>query len=185
MKRLLFVLLATILSVPVFSQTVGFRDDSEKILAVGSNYMLTKPWGSYSSGVALAVYTEKESGQRKFDLGIYFETYGQTFCQEHSRAIFKTFSGSIITLEQWLETSDVQNSRERVGDYRSTTYSLTPHYIVPEDVLNKLMEEGIEVMRIETLKGLKDFTYKSDVLGAFLTKEYNLILGKQDFGTDF
>lgn len=185
MKKNIVLLSFILLSVPMFAQTIGFRDDNGEVLAIGTDYMITRAFGSYDTGVALAIYTDKHTGEKTYDLGIYFETYGKTFCQEHSRAVIKTFSGSIITISERLDTYKVQNGRKQVGDYRSTTYSLKPQYSISEGDIKTLMAEGIQRLRIETLKGLKDFTYKSDVLGGYLSKEFNLILGKQDFGADF
>lgn len=185
MKKIVVLLFLCAMYSPLFAQSIGFRDDNERTLAVGTNYLITRLFGGYSSGVALAIYTDKATNERMFDIGIYFETYGKTFCQEHSRAVIKTFSGSIVTLEQRLDTYKVENTRERVGDYQSTTFSLKPQYFIQERDLITLMDEGIQFLRVETLKGFKDFTYKSDVLGGFLKSEYNLILEKKDFESNF
>ena len=185
MKKTVLLLLLGALSSSLFAQSISFRNDNEKTLAVGTNFMITRSFGSYSTGVALAMYTDKVTKERSFDMGIYFETYGQTFCQEHSRAVLKTFSGTIVTLVQRLDAYKVQGSRERVGDYKSTTFSLKPQYLIQENDLNTLMNEGIQILRIETSKGFKDFTYKSDVLGGYLKSEYNLILEKRDFESNF
>lgn len=185
MKKQIILLSLILLSVPTFAQSIGFRDDNSEYLAIGTDYMITRAFSSYDTGVALAIYTDKHAGVKTYYLGLYFETYGKTFCQKHSRAVIKTFSGSIITISEILDTYKVINFREQVGDYQSTTYSLKPQYSISEEDIKILMAEGVQLLRIETLQGLKDFTYKSDVLGGYLTKEYNLILGKQDFGSDF
>lgn len=185
MRKKTVMLLLCAMSSPLFAQSIGFRNDSEKALAVGTNFMITRSFGGYSSGVALAVYTNKVTSERVVDMGIYFETEGKTFCQEHSRVVLKTFSGSIVTLEQRLKTSDVENGRKRVGDYNSTTFYLKPQYLIKESDLSTLMNEGIQIMRVETLKGFIDFTYKSDVLGGYLKSEYDLVLGSRDFESDF
>lgn len=181
MKKYLLLLLSITLSSQIFAQTIGFRDDNSEVLSIGTDYLITRSFGAYDTGVALSIYTDKKIGEKKIVLSLYVETYGRTVCQKHSRAIFKTFSGSIITVSEILDTYKVQNGW--VGN--SNKFYLKPHYLISESDFNTLMKEGIQLIRIETLKGLKDFTYKSDVIGGYLTKEYNLIMGKQDFEADF
>lgn len=185
MRKIVLLLLFGVLSSPLFAQGIGFRDDDGTTLSIGTNYRITRSSGDYSTGVSLAVGINRLTNIQTFLMGIYFETCGKMFCQKHSRAVLKTFSGSIVTVEQCIDSYKVQENREAVGGYDSNIFSLTPCYIIQESDLNTLMNEGIKVLRIETSKGLMDFTYKSDVLGAYLKSEYKLLLEKRDFESNF
>lgn len=179
MQRFIIIILILFISGPIFAQSIGYRDESENILIVGTNYMTTNPLSNRITGIALEVLTNKTTGENTVNISLLFETLSKTFCQKNSKAIFKTFEGNVITLQESLETNSI--TRET----RDSKYILKPQYSISEEDLQTIMKEGIQLMRIETLKGLKDFKYKKDVLGGFLTAEYNLILEKKDFSSDF
>lgn len=184
MKKVLFLLFAFLLSYPSFGQAIAVREENEKVLLVGTNYM-----SDYTTGVSLMVLSNKETGEKIYELGLYFDLYGRTLCQKGSKAIFKTFNGTIITLRQITETGDVISRRKLVNSSRINEeldrYRLQTDYRITEDDLQTLMHEGIQLMRIETLIGLKDYTYRKDALGGFLSAEYDLILDKKDFESNF
>ena len=119
----------------------------------------------------------KETGEEGIFITLYFQTYSCTFCQEGSRAVFKTFSGSTVTIEQIL-SSDTLSNRVGIPDRIKPTYALFPLYSISKEDLMKLMKEGIQKIRIETLVGFLDFTYKKDELGGYLAAEYaSLFIG--------
>lgn len=185
MKHLGLFITMLLVSLNSFAQTIAEREDFETYSTITTTYGIDKSFFGYSTAVALSMLTNKTTDERVFQLFYYFETSGKTLCQKGSKLIIKTFQGSIITLEQILADDRVRSYRERVGSVEGNVYSLRGHYYIDEDDIKKLIDEGIQLIRVETLKGLIDYTYKTDTLGKLLNTEYDLLFEKQDFGSDF
>lgn len=183
MKKRLLIILFSLFCVSSFAQTISFRDDRKDVFAAGTDYLITNFYGKYDSGVSLTVYIPKQAGEKKCIIGIYSEG-NKTETQENSRAVFKSFSGNIITLKQSNE-SGVQNAILQLGNYQSNTWALKVHYDISEEDLNTLMNEGVAVLRIETLAGIREYIYDKDYLGGFLRSELDLINEKKSFENDF
>lgn len=47
------------------------------------------------------------------------------------------------------------------------------------------MNEGIAILRVETLAGIREYNYDKDYLGKFLRSELDLINDKKSFENDF
>ena len=131
----------------------------------------------------MCVNTTKQTGEIDYYLGLY--SAGEiTNLQENSRAVFKTFSGTIITLVT-SNTSRLKNEIVHLGDYTSKTWALKVVYDITEEALNTLMNEGVAILRVETMAGIRDYNYDKDYLGGFLRSELDLINEKKSFENDF
>lgn len=180
MRKLLLFFLSFWIGFPMFSQTIisyASRVDNETSIVVKTDILATSIWSNLPAGVSLTHVKMKETGEEGIFITLYFQTYSCTFCQEGSRAVFKTFSGSTVTIEQIL-SSDRLSNRVGIPDRIKPTYALFPLYSISKEDLMKLMKEGIQKIRIETLVGFLDFTYKKDELGGYLAAEYaSLFIG--------
>lgn len=181
MKRIIITLLITLTCYSFQAQTVVSREENDKLLILRSSLLATNSILSLNTGVSLSFITNKVNGDTFYDIGLYLENYDKFFCQKGCKAIFKTFSGSIITLYEYWETGDVIYFRQHADN----RYAITPRFVVIEEDLKKLINEGVEFIRVETIIGLMDFTYKEDIIGGFLGQEYALVNSKKDFSSDF
>ena len=179
MKKYLLVILLSLAWTSTFAQTISYRNDS----SAGTNYLITDFIRKYDTGVSLQIITSQQSGEKKCILGIYSEGKGRTYCQDNSRAVLKTFSGNIITLVQ--RNNNNENEIIHLGDSQSTIWALKVHYDISEEELNLLMNEGIAILRVETLAGIREYNYDKDYLGKFLRSELDLINDKKSFENDF
>ena len=176
MKKVIIFILTIFTSASLFAQSLAFRKESNGRYVAGTNYMLSSMSFSKSTGVALTVYSNQISEEREYNMGIYFETSGPAYCQQGSKAIIKTFANSIITLH----ANDYEHA-----DNEGAKYYYRIHYAITEDDLQRLINEGIQLIRIETSIGLIDNVFKKDILGKYLKKENEMILEKRDFSSDF
>lgn len=172
-KRLLLLLFNLMIAYPMFAQKISERIETDNSTLIQTEYMISRPFFTSATGIALAKFTDKIEGRERYELLLYFEMPDKTTCQKGSRAIIKTRKGSIITLKQKTEKLSAE-----IVDVNSGFRALKPRYDITNDDLQKILVEGIEILRIETLLGLKDFSYPENVLGEYLEKEYNLIVNK-------
>lgn len=181
---LLIVLLCWI--IPVFSQTIQKREEKDGYLTLMTGYMKTRALSLDYVGVSLATVTNQsaDNNEEKIIMLVFFYETDKTFTQEGSKAIIKTFTGDIVTLKQKTQDSHVIYNRKRIDEVLDR-YLIYVNYFITEKELNKIINEGIQVIRIEALTGLKDYVFKDDALGRFIKSEYALIMQKQDFGMDF
>lgn len=187
MKKTILIFLLSIVCVSAFAQTISFRNESDDYVSVATDYLTTTHlMGGYETGVALSMYKHKQTGEQSFFIGLYSEGYGYADSQKNSRAVFKTFAGSIMTVVQIDSDSDVRAGR-RMREEGSSICALRAHYSISEQDLQTLMNEGVALLRIETSAGIREFTYNKDNLGKYLQSEYNLLLSyeKNPFENDF
>lgn len=137
-----------------------------------------------TTGIALAKATKKSDGTVFWRLGLLYEQGVRTFSQEGSRAVFKTFKGTVVSVCQRTKSSDSVNNRTKLSS-TSELYVNKALYEIDEQTLDILISEGIQKMRFETLRGFRDYEYDHDVLGAYLAAEKREIEGMANFGSDF
>ena len=183
MKKYSLLILMLFWIIPAFSQTIQLREEKDGYLTLMTSYMRARVKSLEYVGVSLATATNLSNNEKIILLAFCFDA-DKTFTQKGSKAIIKTFTGDIITLIQETKDMEVVQSRKRIDDIMDS-YRFFVNYLVSEKELNKIINEGIQVIRIEALTGLKDYVFKEDALGGFIKSEYTLIMQKQDFGLDF
>lgn len=183
MKKISLLILMLFWIIPAFSQTIQLREEKDGYLTLMTSYMRARVKSLEYVGISLTTATNLSTNEKIILLGFYYDV-DKTYTQKGSRAIIKTYTDDIITLIQNTEDSRVVIDRKRVDDM-TDTYRIFVNYFISEKELNKIINEGIQVIRIEALSGLKDYVFKEDALGGFLKSEYALIMQKQDFGLDF
>lgn len=183
MKRiLLFAFLITI-AFPSYSQSIAYREEKDGIVTTATSRMTTRAFSHERIGIALYIASDQTTNVKSVLLDFLYEL-DKTYTQKGSRAIIKTFTGDIIKLVQNTNDDTVSKYREQ-SDETLDLYFINVQYLTDEKTLNKLINEGIQKIRIETLTGLRDYVFKNDVLGGYLKSEHNLIIQNNDFSANF
>ncbi len=179
MRRIILVL-SVLLSLPAFSQSIGFRKDTDESLKIGTNYMLQ----GHQLGVALVNEVNKQSKEETWQIDLI--VYGSTAFKidRGARLLIKTFSGTVVVTEQLIDCYNIKSEIEYPAT-GVTRYSVYPIYQISNEDLQVIMKEGIQKLRFETTRGIYDATCDKDYYGEIVRKEYNLIKGKSDFEAGF
>lgn len=183
-KMIIFFLLSIMITIPsVSAQNLAYRTDTDMELSAATDYYRS----SGSIGTSLSYHLNKASQEESFTLGLWVLSDDlEFFIDLGSKALIRTTKGHIIELQQI--TSSLRKGSKYLGYYGNqahTRHYIYPDYLISREELEMLMEEGILKIRLETTVGMKDYLYKTEVLGKTLQAEYNLIFNVSDFDTDF
>lgn len=186
MKRFLITTLLALFAILSYGQSIGYRNDTDESLTVGTNYSIR----GRQLGVSLNYGLNKSTKEERWLLDfILYSRNERLRVDQGAKLLIRTFSGSVIELKQNQSCYDIKRDTEypykSIRDYDTTDYLVYPDYFIDGKDLQTLMKEGIQKMRFETTKGMKDLLWEKDVFGEVILSEYNLILGKSDFGADF
>ena len=180
MKRLI-LFFTIILSIPAFSQSIGYRKDTDESLKIGTDYMLH----GHQLGIALVNEVKKQTQEETWHIDFILFSYNTQFKFDRgAKLLIKTTSGTMVVLEQLIDCYNIKTDLE----YPSTgvtRYLIYPAYQISTEDLQVLMKEGIQKLRFETTRGIHDMICDKDYYGEMIRKEYNLIKGKSDFEAGF
>lgn len=186
MRKFLLTTCAIFIATFSFGQTLGYRNDSEESLIVGTNYSIRGRQLGISLNYGLNKVTKEERWLLDF---ILYSRNEPLNIDQGAKLLIRTFSGSVIELKQNQNCYNIKRETDypykSSGNYDIKDYLVYPHFFIDGNDLNTLMKEGIQKMRFETTKGIKDIQWDNDIYGDIIKSEYNLILGKSDFGADF
>lgn len=168
------------------AQSLAYREDTGESLSIGTNYTTED---KYRLGVALNHFVNKKSNQEVWALGFLIYTRNiQLTVDENARLLIRTFGDNIVELTQYIESpkQDYQSlGYNRYTNMSEYDYQVYPSYSISLADLKILMSEGIKKLRFETTRGMLDIDCERDVFGVDIWSEYNLIIGKTDFGEGF
>lgn len=183
MKKLILFCLCFVILTPVFAQEIAFRTDNDNVFSIGANYMIEK--GNVAVGLTYMI--DKNTEEETYQIAMATISYELAFSfDKGAKALIRTFAGNIIELSQIKNCHDIGRESKRAYSGSSTYYYYCyPYFEVSHDDLKTMMQEGIQKIRFETTIGMIDYSYEKDELGKLLKKEYDLILSKSKFDTDF
>lgn len=194
MKKTILLCASILLALPMFSQTLAYRKDTDLFLSIATNYCFEgKPaiWIQFEPRTAVALlYTlRKDNGEEKFCLSFRLQTYEQEFSFDENAGLYiKTFQDNLITLHQVHFCEDVNKSKshKKVSDRSdSFYYFVDPSYNISKEDLQKIMTEGIKKISFMTTRSYHTLEFENDTLGKIILTEYELVMGKSDFSKDF
>ena len=186
MRKLLLTTLVAFLATLSYGQSIGYRNDTDESLAVGTNYSIR----GRQLGVSLNYGLNKSTKEERWLLDFILYSRNEPLrIDQGSRLLIRTFSGTVIELKQNQSCYDIKHETDypykSTSNYDVKDYLVYPDYFIDGKDLQALMKEGIQKMRFETTKGMKDLQWDKDVFGEVILSEYNLILGKSDFEAGF
>lgn len=159
---------------------IGFREETAERLAIGTNYQMVNMADNKQLGPSVSYYWNKKTGKKDFYLGFWMRMkYENRYTMDkNAKVLIKTKSGNVVTLTN-------KEDRVRRESDSNNYYSVMANLLISESNLKKLIDEGIEKVRFETTRGFVDYYSKNDALAATISRAYQLVLGKSDFGADF
>lgn len=186
MRKLIITVLAALSTTLSYGQTIGYRNESNNSLTIGTNYSVM----GRELGVSLNYYLNKSTKEERWLLCFILYSRNEPLSiDQGAELLIRTFSGTVIELKQNDNCYDIKRERDypyqASGNYNVIDYLVYPGYFIDGKSVQILMKEGIQKMRFETTKGIRDLKWNKDVYGGIITSEYNLVLGKSDFGADF
>lgn len=189
-KRLLSFTIISLLAFPMLAQSLGYREEDDNSIKMGTNYYLEEK-GLFSVGpqigVALEYVLNKETGEEVYSLDFLIETFEREFSIDKNANLYiKTVKGNVITLHHLQTNTEVKKESTRVGDRsNSSYYRIYPHYLISNEDLQTLMNEGVQKLSFMTTAGYFTHNYTKETIGAILVKEYELLHGKTNFDEGF
>lgn len=186
MKKLLITTLVAFVATLSYAQSLGYRNDTDASLTVGTNYTIL----GRQLGVSLNYGLNKSTKEEKWLLDfILYSRNERLNVDQGAKLLIRTFSGTVIELKQNQDCHAIKIDSDypysSIGNYDTIDYMVYLKYFIDGKDLQIIMKEGIQKMRFETSRGMKDLLWEKDEFGALILSEYNLILGKSDFGADF
>lgn len=173
-------------AVSLNAQSLAYREDTEESLSIGTNYIAED---KYRLGVSLSYFVNKKSNQEVWSLNFSIYTRNvQLDVDKDARLLIRTFGDKIVELTQYNESPKRDYQSLGYNQYKNMSeydYQVYPSYLISLADLKILMSEGLKKMRFETMRGMLDINCERDVFGVDIWAEYNLIIGKTDFGEGF
>lgn len=192
MKKTILLCVSILLALPVSSQTLAYRKDTDLLLSIATNYVYEgKPAFLIQfeprTAVSIMYVLRKDNGEERFRLLFRLQTYELEFSFDENAGLYiKTFQDNLITLHQVHSCEDVNRSHKRVSDRSDYFYYFVdPSYDISKEDLQKIMTEGIKKISFMTTRSYHTLEFENDTLGKIILAEYELIMGKSDFSKDF
>lgn len=190
MRKLLLVIFLFVFALPLFSQNISYRDETDNRLLVGTTFCYESKGALLvdfkpRTAIALSYNLYKDTGEEYFMISFALQTYEHEFTFDKNAPLYiKTFQNSIVVITQLLH--DVQKDKKRVNDKSDAYYYFVyPSFVISKEDLTSLMQEGIQKLSFMTTAGYHTLTYENDTVAAILVKEYDALMGKTNFDEGF
>ena len=186
MRKVLITVIAALITTITYGQSLGYRNDTKDKLHVGTNYTVFKG----ELGISLNYTVLKATNEKEWMISVVLYSRKERLgIDQGAKLLIRTFKGTVVELKQLNDCYNIKVETEypykSLRDYETVDYLIYPDYLITEDNLQIIMNEGIKKMRFEITKGLKDLVWDNDVYGKVLISEFNLINGKTDFDSGF
>ena len=187
MKRLLFIYLFLLLSMPIYSQTIGYRNDTDQRLEIGTDCIFEGrnklffdhgPW----TGISLGYNLDKDTGKEVYLLHFSLITRDQFTFDKRANLYIKTFQDKVIIADQLITNV---TTKSKTTDNSRIYYFSYPSYGITTKDIQTLMNEGVKKLSFMTTSGYHELNYEKDTIGVILKKEYDLLHSKTSFDEGF
>lgn len=170
MKRLIITSILACIACVCYGQSLGYRKDNARCLAMGTDYSAA----GRQLGVSLNYCLDKATNEELWRLDYILSSQDEPLkIDRGAKLLIRTFSGTVVEMKQNRTCYELRLEKT----YREKDYLVYPEYYIDGGDLLVIMNEGIQKMRFETTKGMKDLQWEDDVYGRLIRSEYNLILG--------
>lgn len=177
---------AFLLAIVVFMATVSasahkvvldtYDDDGTRFVSTDRKRM-----GTISDFVVwpfVSMFDSQALGQH-FMISLEFTTSTEMIANEEATLLIKTMSGNVFTLKSHQRWSHKRSKMDIEGITPGLHIErLTLNYLISEDDLKTIIEEGVAKIRIQLTcngKGLHDAEFTKDKLGKILGEKYNFL----------
>lgn len=187
MKKTLLVLFCFLSSIPIFCQTIAWRDEKDGVLSIGTDYMMTN-YGFLSRrinmGVSLSYSYNSHNDSELFTLGILLYTFNEKCSfDKGSKLKIETFDNQAIKLIQI--DNDVHSVLESEYSTRDYLWKSDPSYSLTRDQLEMIIKGGVTRIWFQSTNGLFYKPFDKDLVGPLLDSEWKLIQQKMDVTKGF
>lgn len=180
MKKVLLLVLATVVSLAVSAQKISYDKVSDSGLRlIGCS---SETFRSFSDKVVLSLSMSAtvKDGDVNYFIDAALQSSDPISAPANARMLIKTHKGTVLTLEGFAP----QTTADNIGEVKSVsgivvkTFTINLPYNVSQEDIDTLSSEGVAKIRIE-LDGDKPYEkeWKKDKIGSFLAKEFNLLKG--------
>lgn len=180
MKRILSLLFLICFAIPAFCQKLGYKTDNETILSIGTNYSIED-----NLGIATEYHFDKKTKVENLGLAfIVTSSHKPMSFDKGSILLIKTFSGTVIQLEEYLSDIDVDHDQKKVSTML-TLYTAKPRYRISDSQFDTIIKEGIQKLRFDTTTGFVDYEFEHDKHGKILERQKSIIKEEADFSRGY